>query len=118
MASAPGPCKKRKERGTPNCVVGNSKGGLVRGIPGFEDRETWATRPPELNPTIVRAVTAPFSLHPYPVSMRGKLVRYYGAGDLHFITCRCYRRRALLGTARRRDLFLTVLEEVRRRYQL
>src|SRR6266496_2786734 len=25
MASAPAPCKKRKERGTPNCVVGNSK---------------------------------------------------------------------------------------------
>ncbi|MBI3485160.1 MAG: transposase [Acidobacteria bacterium] len=45
------------------------------------------------------------------------LQRYYGAGDLHFITCSCYRRQALLGTARRRDLFLTVLEQVRRRYQ-
>jgi len=43
--------------------------------------------------------------------------RYYGSGDLHFITCSCYRRQALLGTARSRDLFLTVLEQVRRRYQ-
>ena len=44
------------------------------------------------------------------------LHRYYGAGDLHFITCSCYRRQPLLGTARRRDLFLAVLERVRRRY--
>jgi putative transposase len=43
--------------------------------------------------------------------------RYYGAGDLHFITSSCYRRRPLLGTPRRRNLFLTVLEQVRRRYQ-
>jgi putative transposase len=45
------------------------------------------------------------------------LTRYYGAGDLHFITCSCYRRQALLGTKRRRDLFLRVLEQVRQRYQ-
>src|ERR1700690_772566 len=43
---------------------------------------------------------------------------YYGAGDLHFITCSCYRRQPMLGTPRRRDLFVTVLEHVRRRYQL
>jgi len=43
--------------------------------------------------------------------------RYYGAGHLHFITCSCYRRQPRLGTARRRDLFLTILEQVRRRYQ-
>ena len=49
--------------------------------------------------------------------MRRNLKRYYGAGDLHFITCSCYRRQPLLGTARRRDLLLTVLEQVRRRYQ-
>jgi putative transposase len=49
--------------------------------------------------------------------MRRNLKRYYGAGDLHFITCSCYRRQPLLGTSRRRDLFLTVLEQVRRRYQ-
>jgi REP element-mobilizing transposase RayT len=45
--------------------------------------------------------------------MRSHLHRYYGAGDLHFITCSCYRRQPLLGTARRRDLLLKVLEQVR-----
>ncbi len=45
------------------------------------------------------------------------LTRYYGAGHLHFITCSCYRRQPLLGTARRRDLFLKILEQVRQRYQ-
>jgi REP element-mobilizing transposase RayT len=49
--------------------------------------------------------------------MRRNLKRYYGAGGLHFITCSCYRRQALLGTARQRDLLLTVLEQVRKRYQ-
>jgi putative transposase len=65
----------------------------------------------------VRAVTAPISLRHYSVAMRRNLKRYYGAGDLHFITCSCYRRQRLLGTPRRRDLFLTVLEQMRRRYQ-
>ncbi len=37
------------------------------------------------------------------------LKRYYGAGDLHFITCSCYQRQPLLGTAQRRNLFLVVL---------
>ena len=46
--------------------------------------------------------------------MSRKLKRYYGAGEQHFITCSCYRRQPLPGTARRRDLFLTVLEQVRR----
>ena len=50
--------------------------------------------------------------------MRHNLTRYYGAGDLHFITCSCYRRQPFLGTGQRRDLFLTVLEQVRRCYQL
>ena len=49
--------------------------------------------------------------------MWNKPEHFYGAGDLHFITCSCYRRQPLLGTPRRRDLFLTVLEQVRRRYQ-
>jgi REP-associated tyrosine transposase len=48
--------------------------------------------------------------------MRRNLKRYYGAGDLHFITCSCYRRQPVLGTPRRRDLFLKVLEQVRKRY--
>jgi putative transposase len=49
--------------------------------------------------------------------MRRNRKRYYGAGDLHFITCSCYRRQPLLGTPRRRDLFLAVLEQVRKRYE-
>jgi putative transposase len=46
------------------------------------------------------------------------LKRFYGAGDFHFITCSCYKCQPVLSTALRRDLFLTVLERVRRRYRL
>jgi putative transposase len=49
--------------------------------------------------------------------MRGNLKRYHGAGDLHFITCSCYRRQPLLGSPHRRDLLLTLLEQVRKRYE-
>ena len=45
------------------------------------------------------------------------LKRYYGSGDLHFITASCYRRQPLLAAARDRDLFVRVLEQVRERYQ-
>ncbi len=48
--------------------------------------------------------------------MPGRLRRYYGAGYLHFITSSCYQRRPLLGSEKNRDLFLRVLEAVRRRY--
>jgi putative transposase len=44
------------------------------------------------------------------------LRRYYGAGHLHFITTSCFQRRALLGTPRRRDLLVKILEEVRQRF--
>ncbi|MGA9965362.1 MAG: transposase [Terriglobales bacterium] len=44
------------------------------------------------------------------------LKRFYGAEYLHFITSSCYRRRALLQSAARRDLFLQTLEQVRCRY--
>ena len=64
----------------------------------------------------VSAVTALLFLICYSASVRHNLHRYYGAGHLHFITWSCYRRQPLLGTARRRDLFLKVFEEVRRRY--
>lgn len=50
-------------------------------------------------------------------AMRNKLERRYGQRHLHFITCSCYRRRPLLGTARKRDAFLRILNEVRERYQ-
>ena len=42
--------------------------------------------------------------------------RFYGTNDLHFITCSCYHRQAWLASPQRRDLFLTVFEEVRQRY--
>lgn len=45
------------------------------------------------------------------------LTRYYHTGDLHFITCSCYQRRPGLNSARRRDLFLRVLEQTRVRYR-
>jgi putative transposase len=48
--------------------------------------------------------------------MPNRLHRYYGAGYLHFITTSCYQRRALLGSWQNRDLFLEVMEQVRRRY--
>ena len=44
------------------------------------------------------------------------LERWHGGHDLHFITFRCYDSQPLLATAQRRDLFLEVLERVRRRY--
>jgi putative transposase len=46
-----------------------------------------------------------------------RLHRYYGAGYLHFITTSCYQRKPLLRIPRARDLFLEVLEEVRRRFR-
>jgi putative transposase len=49
--------------------------------------------------------------------MPANLHRYYGAGYLHFITTSCYQRRALLGAPQDRDLFLEVMERVRRRYR-
>ena len=48
--------------------------------------------------------------------MPNRLHRYYGAGYLHFITTSCYQRRPLLCSGQSRDLFLHVLDRVRRRY--
>jgi putative transposase len=45
------------------------------------------------------------------------LHRWYGGGEFHFITCSCYRRQAFLDSARRKDLFLRILEEVRAKYE-
>ncbi|HZQ92040.1 MAG TPA: transposase [Terriglobales bacterium] len=49
--------------------------------------------------------------------MPAGLKRYYGAQHLHFITSSCYRRQTYLGSAKRRDLFLRILEEVRKKYR-
>jgi putative transposase len=48
--------------------------------------------------------------------MPSGLHRTYGAHHLHFITNSCYQRRPLLGSPRARDLFLSLLEEARQRY--
>jgi putative transposase len=48
--------------------------------------------------------------------MPAGLKRYYGNEHLHFLTCSCYHRQAWLASARRRDLFLQILEDVRQRY--
>jgi putative transposase len=45
------------------------------------------------------------------------LGRRYGDGDLHFITCSCYGRKPLLGTAKSRDLFVEILDKVCARHQ-
>ncbi|MGA2697133.1 MAG: transposase [Terriglobales bacterium] len=50
--------------------------------------------------------------------MPSTLHRFYGAGDLHFITFSCYQRKRLLHDEKRRDLVLKILERVRRRYRL
>jgi putative transposase len=50
--------------------------------------------------------------------MSQNLHRYYGGGDLHFLTFSCYHRQPLLSNANFRDMFLQTLERVRRRYRL
>jgi putative transposase len=50
--------------------------------------------------------------------MTQALHRFYGAGDLHFVTFSCYGRKPLLDCEARRDLLLQILERVRRRYRL
>jgi putative transposase len=45
--------------------------------------------------------------------MRNRLQRFYGRGDLHFITFSCRERLPLLGSAGARDAFVSVLDEVR-----
>jgi putative transposase len=46
----------------------------------------------------------------------GNIARYYGRGDMHFLTFSCYQRRSLLGTVRARNLFVQGLRIVRERY--
>ena len=48
--------------------------------------------------------------------MKNKLKRRYGLGQLHFITCSCYRRLPLFSSVRARNVFLMILNEVRERY--
>jgi putative transposase len=52
------------------------------------------------------------------LQMPKNLVRRYGDGDLHFVTFSCYRRLALLGTERARNVFVRALGEVRKKYAI
>jgi REP element-mobilizing transposase RayT len=45
------------------------------------------------------------------------LRRFYGGNDLHFLTFSCYRRRPLFRNEAYCDLFLKILDRVRRRYR-
>jgi putative transposase len=49
--------------------------------------------------------------------MRNPLQRFYGQGDLHFVTFSCYARRSYLGTPDARTEFIQVLDEVRSRHK-
>ncbi|MFZ1008153.1 MAG: transposase [Candidatus Sulfotelmatobacter sp.] len=46
------------------------------------------------------------------------LHRFYGGRDLHFLTFSCYQRQPLFNSSALRDLFLQILEWVRRRCRL
>ena len=46
------------------------------------------------------------------------LRRFYSGNDLHFLTFSCYRRRPLFSNEAYCDLFLKIVERVRRRYRL
>jgi putative transposase len=48
--------------------------------------------------------------------MPTRLKRYYGKGDLHFLTFSCYQRRPLLDASLARTFFLYTLNEIRARY--
>ena len=49
--------------------------------------------------------------------MPSGLRRYHETKRGHLLTWSCYRRQPKLGTARRRDVFLAVLEPVRKKYR-
>ncbi len=53
----------------------------------------------------------------YSPFMTEGLHRIYGGNDLHFVTFSCYRRRPLFRNEARCDLFLKILDPVRRRYR-
>ena len=51
------------------------------------------------------------------LAMPQGLKRYYGRGDLHFLTFSCYRRLPLFKTVRARNLFVHALGRIRERYK-
>jgi REP element-mobilizing transposase RayT len=76
--------------------------------------ETWDSQPHAVPRSLVTDGEFTFLLHsPMPQNLH----RFYGGRDLHFLTFSCYRRRPFFNSAARCDLFLQVLERVRRRYR-
>ena len=65
--------------------------------------------------SLVTDAHIPSSLH---LCMPQNLHRFHGGRDLHFLTFSCYRRQPFFNKADRCDLFLRMLERVRRRYRL
>ncbi len=59
----------------------------------------------------------PFRFFYSPFMTEG-LRRFYSGNDLHFLTFSCYRRRPLFSNEAYCDLFLKIVERVRRRYRL
>jgi REP element-mobilizing transposase RayT len=49
--------------------------------------------------------------------MPSQLKRFYDTADLHFVTFSCYHRQPNLSLPPNRDLFFSVIEQIRRRYQ-
>jgi len=64
------------------------------------------------HPRVVRVGLGVACGGPVPAGLK----RYYGRGDLHFITFSCYRRLPLLETQRARNLFVRELARVRKEY--
>jgi len=75
--------------------------------------ETWeSTTTPDVHPSQTF-----LSRLSYSPKMTEGLRRFYGGRDLHFLTFSCYQRQPLFNTTARRDLFLQILERMRRRYR-
>jgi len=94
-------------------------GGRVRASLLFADTHSFAFFANEWvrHNLVETQVTVKLEPFVYSNEMTRGLHRYYGSHDLHFITCSCYHRQPQLGTAERRNLFLSVLEEARQRYR-
>ncbi len=76
--------------------------------------ETWDST---ANLNVHPSQTAPMCFYYFQFVTEG-LHRFYGGRDLHFLTFSCYRRQPFFNNALRRDLFLQILDRVRRRYRL
>jgi len=87
---------------------------IAAGAPSLRRLQRWGVLPNSHRSAHVRPERANFGL--FPSSMPKNLKRYYGRGDLHFLTFSCYRRLPGLGTAKTRNEFLLALDEVRTKY--